>query len=117
MGSGGFLVTFILSKTEKSTDELKQCLTELNGNGSVLVDILTTSISASLMILGSLIIIIQFGNYKMKEALCDFSVSKKKTTSSKISLSKSVIVVASNHFFSCVFRMDIKSMFLIELGG
>ena len=116
MGSGGFLVTFILSKTEKSTDELKQCLTELNGNGSV-VDILTTSISASLMILGSLIVIIQFGNYKMKEALCDFSVCKKKTTSSKISLSKSVIVVASNHFFSCVFRMDIKSMFLIELGG
>ena len=80
MGSVGFLVTFILSKTEKSTDELKQCLTELNGNGSVLVDILTTSISASLMILGSLIVIIQFGNYKMKEALCDFSVSKKKTT-------------------------------------
>ena len=32
------------------------------------------------MILGSLIVIIQFGNYKMKEALCDFSVSKKKTT-------------------------------------
>ena len=46
MGSVGFLVTFILSKTEKSTDELKQCLTELNGNGSV-VDIRTTSISAS----------------------------------------------------------------------
>ena len=103
MGSGGFLVTFILSKTEKSTDELKQCFTELNGNGSI-VDMLTTSISASLMILGSLII--QFGNYKMKEALCDFSVTKK-TSSSKISLWKPVIVVCG---------LVIKSMFLIELA-
>ena len=52
MGSGFFLVILILSKTEKSTDEIKQCFTELNGNGSI-VDILTTSISAALMILGS----------------------------------------------------------------
>ena len=43
-GSGAFLFFLVFSKSPKSSEEIKQCFQEFNGNGSI-VDILTTNIS------------------------------------------------------------------------
>ena len=89
-GSGAFLFFLVFSKSPKSSEEIKQCFQEFNGNGSI-VDILTTNISGSIVLLGSFVI--HFGNCKMKEDLCDFADLLKKT-SMKISGSKSFLIVS-----------------------
>ena len=70
-------IIWLYFKTEKSIEEVQQCIKKMNG-GDSFID--TLSILFLTVLGGFLMSVIQYGNFKMRDALCDLSFQLDKTS-------------------------------------
>ena len=65
-------IIWLYFNTEKSIEEIQQCYKDMHGGGDSVIDLLSVLF---LVILGGLLAtLIQYGNFKMRDALCDLSL-------------------------------------------